>query len=81
VRSSKKATPQKTSTTCPTDISEVNNKTPEMSQNITPPPLQQQQQQQQQQQKGRSPKSRQIGCFLSADVSSKDNSPPANIKI
>jgi len=38
VRSSKKATPQKTSTTCPTDISEVNNKTPEMSQNITPPP-------------------------------------------
>lgn len=46
-------------------------KTPEMSRNTTQP----------QKNNSRSPQSRHMGCFLSADVSSKDNSPPENIKI
>jgi len=72
VRSSKKATPQKTSNTCPTDISEVSNKNSrdDLEHN-----------QHTKKNSSRSPQPRQIGCILSADISSKANSPPENIKI
>jgi hypothetical protein len=71
VRSSKKATPQKTSTTCPTAISDVSNKHSRDMGNTTEP----------QRNNSRSSQPRQTGCLLSADVSSKGNSPPEKIKI
>jgi hypothetical protein len=49
-------------------------KTREMIWSTTPPPHTQKK-------TSRSPQPRQIGCILSADVSSKANSPPENIKI